>query len=112
MHNVEVADRLREVVLKAMDDAGVDALVYPTFRYPPRLIGDLNTPDGANSRTLSPPTGFPAFAVPIGFSYGELPAGLQFLGRPFSEPTLIKLSYAYEQTTEHRRPPKTTPPLR
>lgn len=112
LHNVEVADRLRGVVLKAMDDAGVDALVYPTFRYPPRLIGDLNTPDGANSRTLSPPTGFPAFAVPIGFSYGELPAGLQFLGRPFSEPTLIKLSYAYEQTTKHHRPPKTTPPLR
>ena len=110
-HNLEVASRLRDAVAKAMDDAGVDALVYPSFRYPPRLIGDLNTPAGTNSRTLSPPTGFPAFAVPIGFTNGELPAGLQFLGRPFSEPTLIKLSYAYEQATYHRRPPKTTPPL-
>ncbi len=77
-----------------------------------RLIGDLNTPYGANSGTLSPPTGFPAFNVPMGYSFGRLPAGLQLLGRPFDEPTLIKISYAYEQATHHRRPPELTPPLR
>jgi len=47
----------------------------------------------------------------MGFVGGTLPAGLQFLGRPWSEPTLIKIGYAYEQTTRHRRPPSSTPPL-
>jgi Asp-tRNA(Asn)/Glu-tRNA(Gln) amidotransferase A subunit family amidase len=103
--------RLGQGVLKAMDDARLDALVYPTWNNPPRLIGDLNTPHGNNSNRLSPPTGFPALTVPMGFARGTLPAGLQMLGRPWSEPTLIKIAYSYEQATRHRRPPASTPPL-
>jgi Asp-tRNA(Asn)/Glu-tRNA(Gln) amidotransferase A subunit family amidase len=103
--------RLREAVQKAMDDAGVDALVYPTWAFPPRMIGDLNTPHGNNSPRLSPPTGFPAITVPMGFVHGSLPVGLQVFGRAWSEPTLIKIVYAYEQATRHRRPPASTPPL-
>jgi amidase len=102
---------MQEAVRGAMDEADVDILVYPTFNYPPRLIGDLNTTYGANSGGLSPPTGFPAFNVPMGYSFDSLPAGLQLLGRPFDEPTLIEISYAYEQATLHRRPPPATPPL-
>jgi Asp-tRNA(Asn)/Glu-tRNA(Gln) amidotransferase A subunit family amidase len=109
---LDTQTRLQEAVLAVMDEYNVDVLVYPTFNYPPRMIGDLNTPYGANSGTLSPPTGFPAFNVPMGYSFGELPAGLQLLGRPFSEPVLIEISYAYEQATRHRRPPATTPPIR
>jgi Asp-tRNA(Asn)/Glu-tRNA(Gln) amidotransferase A subunit family amidase len=75
------------------------------------LIGDLNTPHGNNSPRISPPTGFPAITVPMGFARGTLPAGLQILGRPWSEPTLIKIGYAYEQATRHRRPPASAPPL-
>ena len=41
-----------------------------------------------------------------------LPAGLQFFGRAWSEPALLRLAYAYEQATHHRRPPVTAPPLR
>src|SRR3989441_1712954 len=103
--------RLRDAVQKAMDDARVDALVYPTWAFPPRLIGDLNTPHGNNSPRLSPPTGFPAITVPMGFVHGTLPVGLQVFGRAWSEPTLIKIVYAYEQATRHRRPPASTPPL-
>lgn len=109
--NQRLYARLREEILKAMDAHNVEALVYPTFRHPPRLIGDLNSPDGTNSETFAP-TLFPALAVPMGFSYGELPAGFQFLGRPFTEPALIKFGYAFEQATKHRRPPKSTPPLK
>ena len=47
----------------------------------------------------------------MGYSFDELPSGLQLLGRAFSEPTLIRISYAYEQATQHRRPPASTPPL-
>jgi amidase len=106
-------DRLRAAVLKLMDDNTLDALVYPTWSNGPRLIGDLNTPGGDNNQLFAPSTGFPAITVPMGFTRGgTLPAGLQFFGRAWSEATLIKLAYAYEQATRHRRPPATTPPLR
>lgn len=103
--NETAVQQLRQTIISAMDDAQVDALVYPTWSNPPRLIGDMNTPDGNNSWQLSPPTGFPAITVPMGFVNDTLPAGLQLLGRAWSEPTLIKLVYAYEQATQHRRPP-------
>ena len=59
--------RMRESVQKVMDEHTLDALVYPTWTFPPRMIGDLNTPHGNNSPRLSPPTGFPAITVPMGF---------------------------------------------
>jgi len=104
---------LRAAVLKLMDSAGLDALAYPTWSNPPRLIGDLITPGGDNSQLFSPSTGFPAITVPMSDTRGgTLPAGLQFFGRPWSEATLLRLAYAYEQATHHRRPPSSTPPLR
>jgi len=107
--NVEV---LRAGVRRAMAAAGVDALIYPTWNNPPRLIGDLDTPHGNNSPILSPPTGFPALTVPMGFVRdGTLPVGLQIFGDAWSEPTLIRIAYAYEQATHHRRPPPTAPEL-
>lgn len=105
--------RLREAVIKTMDDHKLDAFVYPTWSNPPRLIGDLNTPGGDNSQIFSPMTGFPAVNVPMGYSRGGvLPAGMTFFGRAWSEADLIKYAYAYEQATRHRRPPASTPPLR
>jgi Asp-tRNA(Asn)/Glu-tRNA(Gln) amidotransferase A subunit family amidase len=89
-----------------MDERHLDALVYPTWSNRPRLIGDLNTPAGDNNQFFAPSTGFPAITVPMGFTQnGTLPAGLQFYGRPWSEGLLIRMAYAYEQGTHHRRPP-------
>jgi len=102
---------LRATVLRSMDEQNLDALVYPTWSNPPRLIGDLSTPHGNNSPFFSPSTGFPALTVPMGYSRGTLPAGMTFFGRPWSEAVLIKLSYAYEQLTAHRRLPASTPVL-
>jgi amidase len=99
-------ENLRAAVLALMTDQRLDALIYPTWSNPPRLIGDLNTPGGDNNQFFSPSTGFPAITVPMGFTRGDtLPAGLQFFGRPWSEATLLRLAYAYEQATRHRRPP-------
>jgi amidase len=99
-------ENLRAAVLTLMTDQRLDALIYPTWSNPPRLIGDLNTPAGDNNQFFSPSTGFPAITVPMGFTRGDsLPAGLQFFGRPWSEATLLRLAYAYEQATHHRRPP-------
>jgi len=108
----EFRARLRTGVLRLLDSLRLDALVYPTWSNPPRLIGDLNTPAGDNSQLFSPSTGFPAVTVPMGYTRdGALPAGLQLFGRPWSEATLLRLAYGFEQATRHRHPPPSTPPL-
>jgi amidase len=102
--------RFRAAVVQLMDSLRLDALVYPTWSNPPRLIGDLNTPHGDNSQLFAPSTGFPAITVPMGYTRGNmLPAGITFLGRPWSEGRLITLAYGYEQATLHRRAPSMTP---
>lgn len=106
-------EQVRAAVIRSMDAQTIDAWVYPTWSNPPRLIGDLNTPGGDNSQFFSPVTGFPSIQVPMGYTRGgRLPAGITFFGRAWSEATLIKYAYAYEQATRHRRAPESTPPLR
>lgn len=101
----------RSAIVAAMDAAKLDAIIYPTWSNPPRLVGDMKSPAGDNSQQLAPPTGMPAITVPMGFTHGNLPAGISILGRSFSEPMLFKFAYSYEQATMHRRPPAAFGPL-
>ncbi len=101
----------RDALLKAMATDHLDAIVYPTWSNPPRKVGDVTSPAGDNSQVLSPQTGFPAISVPMGFTHGMLPAGLTFLGPAFSESTLIRYAYDFEQTTGQRKDPPLFPPL-
>jgi len=101
-------DTVRAAILKAMADNRLDAIAYPTIRRKANLIGQAQL--GTNCR-LSSNSGLPAISVPGGFTPDGLPVGLELLGRAWSEPQLIKLAYAYEQATQHRRPPTATPPL-
>lgn len=111
--DAEYREKVRVAVNATMDRLKLDAFVYPTWSNPPRLIGDLNTPAGDNSQFFSPTTGFPAVQVPMGYTRGGvLPAGVTFFGRAWSEATLLKLAYAYEQATHHRHAPASAPPLR
>jgi Asp-tRNA(Asn)/Glu-tRNA(Gln) amidotransferase A subunit family amidase len=102
---------LLDAVVRAMDQAGVEALAYPSWNNPPRRIGDDDSPHGNNSPIIAPHSGQPAITVPMGFTAGGLPLGLQLLARPFDEGTLFRLAYAYEQATHHRRPPPGFGPL-
>src|SRR6056297_60406 len=96
----------REAIEQVMDSLELDAIVYPSWNHPPARIDFFQEEyKGDNSQVISPHTGQPAFTVPMGFTAGNLPAGLQFLGRMYDEPTLIRLTYAYEQGTKHRRTP-------
>lgn len=96
-----------DAMVKAMDTAGVDAVVYPTWTNPPAPLDTaLEDYKGDNSQLVAPATGLPAVTVPMGYSRGHLPAGLQILGRSYTEGLLIRLAYAYEQATGHRRPPE------
>lgn len=105
-------EEFRTGVRAAMRQYDVDAVIYPSWSNPPRLVGDMTTPHGDNSQYPAPPTGFPAITVPMGFVRDQtLPAGLQILGDAWTEPMLIRIAYAYEQGTMHRKPPPTAPPL-
>jgi Asp-tRNA(Asn)/Glu-tRNA(Gln) amidotransferase A subunit family amidase len=94
-----------DAVVAAMNTARVDAIIYPSWNNPPRNIGDLESPHGNNSPVIAPHTGQPAITLPMGFTGNGLPLGLQFLARPFDEHLLYQFAYAYEQATQHRRPP-------
>jgi amidase len=112
-------ENTRQLILKIMADNRLDALVYATFDHQPTLIAAdvLENPDTkdeagrGNNRYLSPALAFPALTVPAGFTTDGLPVGIEFMGRPFAEPTLLKLGYAYEQGTRNRKPPASTPAL-
>jgi len=97
----------RTAIETVMDELNLDAIIYPSWNNKPATIANFQEEyKGDNSQIISPHTGQPAFTVPMGFISGNLPAGLQFLGKMYSEPTLIKLTYAYEQATKHRKKPK------
>lgn len=99
-------------LIEAMDAAEVDALIYPSWLAPPAHLDRAGEEyRGDNSQRLAPPTGTPAITVPMGFTYGDLPAGLQLLARPYDEGLLFQLAYAYEQATLHRRAPAGYPTL-
>lgn len=96
----------REAIEQAMDSLRLDAIVYPSWNNKPARIDQFHEEyRGDNSQVIAPHTGQPAFTVPMGYTEGNLPAGIQFLGRMYAEPILIQLAYAYEQHTQHRKPP-------
>jgi amidase len=88
----------------AMDKNKLDALITPTGG--PAWITDLITGDhfGGGYSTASAVAGYPHITVPAGFTH-SLPVGISFFGRAYSEAALIKIAYAYEQATKHRRAP-------
>jgi len=86
----------------------LDALVAPTHG-PPWLI-DLVNGDCANggSSSLAAVSGYPSITVPAGYVFG-LPVGISFIGRSWSEESLIRFAYAYEQASKLRHPPALAP---
>jgi amidase len=93
-----------------MDKYKLDAIVAPTSN--PAWTTDLINGDHFSGASSTPAAvaGYPNINVPAGFSHG-LPVGISFFGRAYSEPTLIKLAYSYEQATKHRRAPRFIPTL-
>jgi amidase len=94
----------------AMDKNKLDALITPTGG--PAWITDLITGDhfGGGYSTASAVAGYPHITVPAGFTH-NLPVGISFFGRAYSEAALIKIAYAYEQATKHRKAPTFIPSL-
>jgi amidase len=101
-------DVVRQALLSLLDGQHLDALVYPTMRHVPPVIGE---PVGGASCLLASVTGMPAISVPAGFTRRGLPVGLELLGRQLDDARLVSFAYAYEQRAHPRRRPPTTPPL-
>jgi Asp-tRNA(Asn)/Glu-tRNA(Gln) amidotransferase A subunit family amidase len=98
----------RAAVLATLEELRIDVLAYPTLRRKPAAIGD---PQIGSNCQLSATTGLPAITIPGGFTTDGLPIGLELLGGAWTEATLLKYAYAWEQAAKPRRAPFSTPPL-
>ena len=113
---LRVQQETRQLVFALMADQRLDAFMYATFDHQVGVMADdvMTRPvveDFAgigNNRRLSPVLGFPAVAVPAGFTTDGVPVGIEFMARPFAEPMLLKIAFSYEQGTRHRKPPALT----
>jgi Asp-tRNA(Asn)/Glu-tRNA(Gln) amidotransferase A subunit family amidase len=112
---MEAREELMVSFMKVMADHQLDAIVHKTVEHQPTLIRDGINPPYVRQKGVPTLNTFlihtAAITVPSGFTMDDLPVGITFFGRPYSEPTLLKLAYSYEQETHHRVPPKTTPAL-
>lgn len=122
MHTAAYKDRtlsretLRIAVAAKMAELQLDAILYPLQRVLVSAAGQPDQPE--RNGTLSNGTGFPAVTFPAGFSAPTatapigVPVGAELLGGDYSEPRLLALAYAYEQATQVRQAPRSTPPLK
>ncbi len=101
-------------VMKLMADYELDAIVYP---HQQQLVCKTGGSQQQRNGVLCSVTGFPSIAVPAGFSTPSadapigVPVGMEIIGRPWSEPVLIEIAYAFEQASRLRRTPESTPEL-
>jgi Asp-tRNA(Asn)/Glu-tRNA(Gln) amidotransferase A subunit family amidase len=92
----------------------LDAIVFP---HQQRLVVPVGETQVERNGALASVTGFPSIVVPGGFSSPTptaalgVPIGIEFIGKPWTEGALIEIAFGYEQATQHRRAPPTTPPL-
>ena len=121
----------QQIMLQCMAEQNLDAVVSPSGNIPAYVLGAPIEPPLAGRTNsvwgLLGQHGIPTLSVPAGFTTqvhdrvrdpaardgtrlvapvpAKLPLGIMFWGRPFSEPTLLKIASAYEAATKHRIPP-------
>jgi Asp-tRNA(Asn)/Glu-tRNA(Gln) amidotransferase A subunit family amidase len=112
---LKARDELMTNLLSVMADNKLDAIVHKAVEHQPTLIKDGINPPFVDQKGAPHINTYlvyvPSIVVPAGFTRDNLPAGITFLGRPYDDGNMIKLAYAYEQATHHRKPPATVTPL-
>ncbi len=112
---LKAREELMNHLLKVMADHRLDAIVHKAVEHQPTRIEDGVNPPYVDQKGAPHLNTFlvyvPSIVVPAGFTRDQLPAGITFLGRPYDDGNMIKLAYAFEQATGHRRPPASVTPL-
>ena len=129
---------VQQIVLLAMEDMKLDAMITPTGNIPPYILGRPLEPvlngRGPSIWSFLGTQGFPQLGVPAGFTTkvydrvrdssaqggtrlteptpAKLPLSVMLFGRPFGEPVLFRIASAYEHATHHREPPPDFGPLK
>ncbi len=111
-------DIIKAAVVEVMEKYQLDAVILPyrtlitdERRTTPNPPGGGGSSEGGNA--LASYTGLPTIIVPGGFFPSDgMPFAVQFLGKPFTEPTLIKLASGYEAVSKHRKAPTVAPALK
>lgn len=101
----------RKIIDDIMDKNRLDAVVGPTNGF--AVCIDLVNGDYGNGFSFSSPAakaGYPHITVPMG-AWHDLPMGISFFGKAFTEPELIRIAYAYEQASRKRKAPSFNPAL-
>jgi amidase len=100
----------KEGIDALIDQYHLDAIMAPTAG--PTWVIDYATGDHSvgGSSNAAAVAGYPDISVPAGFIFG-LPVGISFFGRAWSEPTLLKIAYGFEQTIKARKPPQFLPSI-
>ena len=97
-------------MLAVMADHKLDAIVHKAVEHTPTLIKDGVNPPYVDQKGAPHINTFlvfvPSVVVPAGFTRSKLPAGITFLGRPYDDAGMLRLAYAYEQATKHRKVPE------
>jgi Asp-tRNA(Asn)/Glu-tRNA(Gln) amidotransferase A subunit family amidase len=109
-------EQFQAAILNVMALHRLDAIAFPDVRVLPPLqreasSGKWSIQTFPTNTVIASNSGLPAISMPAGFSE-KIPIGLELIGKPYDEPTLIKLAHSFEQATHLRRPPESTPPLR
>ena len=106
----DLQESLRDQLVALMDKYKLDVLVYPFKTLPPEPHLEKGVTEKDNP--VSSITGLPALLIPTGYTKKENgPIAIEILGRPYSEPTLFRIGYAYEQASHRRKPAPLAPAL-
>ena len=112
---LKAREQLMNNLLTVMADHRLDAIVHKAVEHQPTLIKDGVNPPYVDQKGAPHINTFlvyvPSIVVPAGFTRDQLPAGITFLGRPYDDGKMIQYAYAYEQATQHRKPPASVTPL-
>ncbi len=101
--------QLRSAIADLCAKHDLDALVLPFSTLPPAKLSEPGV--GGSGNSLASNNGFPAVIVPGGYTSEGLPMGVQFLGAPFSDLSVLEVARAYEKASARRVLPPTVPPL-
>jgi Asp-tRNA(Asn)/Glu-tRNA(Gln) amidotransferase A subunit family amidase len=108
---IRLRTMLRQTVEETMERLDLDALIFPFSTLPPNRIDSTQPRAPGGSNSLSSNNGLPSIILPGGYTSDNLPIGIEFVGKPFSDLMLLQVASGAEKVMPMRKLPRTTPPL-